>query len=543
MLWTDKAKRILEKYWGFSNLKDKQIDVINELLLGKDVIGLLPTGYGKSMCYLIPSLVTKKAIIIISPLISLMDDQKEKLIKMNIPVSALHGNNKNKDKELFEIIDGNIKIIYMSPEYLIKGDGLELAESMIQNNLLGYLAIDESHCISVWGHDFRPEYLKIRLFREKFPQIPMIAVTATATQKVVEEISEFLNMNSPSIITANFDRPNLYLKCLEYKKDKVEKPKKKKNEPKPEKDKNNITDEISLDLLFPYFEKYKNDKIIIYTNSRQMSVNLSNEINKIHSQGRISEAYHAGMSKGMREKIQTKFSDGDIKIMVSTIAFGMGVDQIVRCVIIIGASSSIEEYWQQIGRAGRDNLEAETIVFYQFKSLAIAESMLKEIKNPKLRQNRKNNIYAVKNYLYLNTCRRRFVLDHFDQPPKFFTCNRCDNCCEKELTDITPIVWSIVYKEEIPIPNFDKNEIDFLKKNIKHPKFNMINNVFMELNLNTWKMYIDKKKYKYNILPENLKIKIYYQDLLNSHITNVTNIVEDIDEISKYEKLLKNINL
>ena len=119
MLWTDKAKKILQKYWGFSELKDKQINVINELLLGNDVIGLLPTGYGKSMCYLIPSLVTKKAILIISPLISLMDDQKEKLTKMNIPVSALHGNNKDKDREIFEIIDGNIKIIYMSPEYLV----------------------------------------------------------------------------------------------------------------------------------------------------------------------------------------------------------------------------------------------------------------------------------------------------------------------------------------------------------------------------------------------------------------------------------------
>jgi len=228
MLWTDKAKKILEKYWGFSKLKDKQIEVINELLLGNDVIGLLPTGYGKSMCYLIPPLVTKKAIIIISPLISLMDDQKDKLLKKNIPVSALHGNNKNKDKELFEIIDGNIKIIYMSPEYLIKGDGFELAKSMIDNNLLGYLAVDESHCISVWGHDFRPEYMKISEFRIQFPQIPIMAVTATATTIVKEEISRSLNLINPVVITDNFDRPNLYLKCLEYKKEKVENQKERK---------------------------------------------------------------------------------------------------------------------------------------------------------------------------------------------------------------------------------------------------------------------------------------------------------------------------
>lgn len=520
MLWTDKAKKILEKYWGFSNLKDKQIDVINELLLGNDVIGLLPTGYGKSMCYLIPSLVTKKAIIIISPLISLMDDQKEKLIKMNIPVSALHGNNKNKDKELFEIIDGKIKIIYMSPEYLIKGDGLELADSMIQNNLLGYLAIDESHCISVWGHDFRPEYLKIRLFREKFPQIPMIAVTATATHKVVDEISEFLNMKSPSIITANFDRPNLYLKCVEYKKEKVEKPRKKKGDPPTEKDKNDITDEINLNLLFPYFEKYKNDKIIIYTNSRQMSVNLSAEINKVHSEGRISEAYHAGMSKGMREKIQTKFSDGDIKIMVSTIAFGMGVDNIVRCVIIIGVPSSIEEYWQEIGRAGRDGLEAETIVYFQYKSLAISKSLVeKETKNPKIKKNKLDNLNAMGKFLYSDTCRRRFVLNYFNQPPKFFNCNNCDNCCRADLEDITDSVWMIMNN------NHPKNDLKFenIKQNLIAKKLLKIykNKSSLCDDLSIWLRYIKLKNFSIDTLPQKLRIKLPIQQLYNNITTDI----------------------
>jgi RecQ family ATP-dependent DNA helicase len=541
--WTEKAKKILEKYWGFSNLKDKQIEVINELLLGNDVIGLLPTGYGKSMCYLLPALVSKKAIIIISPLISLMDDQKDKLIKMNIPVSALHGNNKQKDRELFEIIDGKIKIIYMSPEYLIKGDGLELADSMIKNNQLGYLAIDESHCISVWGHDFRPDYLKIKNFREKFKDIPMIAVTATATTDVVNEIAEYLNMNNPKIITANFDRPNLYLKCIEYKKEEdtsIKKVKRKKGEPPPEKDINDITSEINLALLFPYFDKYKNDKIIIYTNSRQMSMNLSNEINKVHPDGRISEAYHAGMSKGMREKVQTKFANDEIKIMVSTIAFGMGVDQTVRAVIIVGASSSIEEYWQQIGRAGRDNLNAETIVFFQFKSLAIAEAQLKTIKNLKVRKSRENNIYAMKKYFYLKTCRRKYVLKHFNQPPKFFTCTMCDNCTEKELTDITPIVWSMFYKENIKTPQFDKNEIEFIKKNLKNPKYNKINNVFMEMDLITWKKYIDKKKYNLNDIPDNLKIRIFYKDIYTKHLLNTTNLFEK-DDFSKLEEMYKNL--
>ena len=547
MDWTVRAKKILQKYWGFSTLKEKQVEVINELLLGNDVIGLLPTGYGKSMCYLLPPLLTKKAIIIISPLISLMDDQKDKLLKMNIGVSALHGNNKRKDQELFEIIDGQIKIIYMSPEYLIKGDGLELVNSMIEAKILGYLAVDEAHCISVWGHDFRPEYLKISTFRELYPDIPILAVTATATKLVEEEIATSLLLKNPAIIRANFDRPNLYLKCLEYKKEPKEKTKtKKKKLDLPEEKENDIKDEIDMELLKPYFEKYKNDKIIIYTNSRHLSLDLSNEINNVY--GRISEAYHAGLSKGMREKIQTKFTEGEIKIMVSTIAFGMGVDLVIRCVIIVGASSSIEEYWQQIGRAGRDNLDAETIVFFQPKSLIIAKSMLEKEKiSDELKKIRNNNMDSIRRYLYLNSCRRKFVLKHFNQPPKFFTCNKCDNCCEKELTDITPLVWSIHFPsaKQLDTSHLNKHEIEFIKKELKNKNFRtsknskIINNVFFEMDLPNWKKYIIIKKYTYEDLPDNLRIRIYYKDIYDEYMANQYEKTEDaFDKLEeKYKEL------
>jgi len=529
MLWTDKAKKILEKYWGFSTLKDKQVEVINELLLGNDVIGLLPTGYGKSMCYLIPPLVTKKAIIIISPLISLMDDQKDKLIKMNIPVSALHGNNKNKDKEIFEIIDGKIKIIYMSPEYLIKGDGIELMDSLVQNKLIGFLAIDEAHCISVWGHDFRPEYMKIKSLREKYPQVPILAVTATATNKVAEEISVNLNLNKPSVILANFDRPNLYLKCInygEYKQNtkiKEKKPRRKKGELSPEKDLTDISDEIDIELLKPYFEKYKNDKIIIYTNSRSTTVNLSDVINKIYKE-RISESYHAGMSKSLREQVQAKFANGDINIMVSTIAFGMGVDQIVRAVIIIGGSSSIEEYWQQIGRAGRDNLDAETIVFFQPQTIIIARSLLEKEynKNSLIGLNKKNNLNSMQKYFYLSSCRRKFVLNHFNQPPKFFTCNKCDNCCEKELIDITSIIWSKEFNTKHP-SHLENFQVEYVKEKLKPFQKNKSGmDSFYELksDLINWKKYIIKKEFTYDTLPFNLRIRISLPNLPNKVVSN-----------------------
>ncbi len=537
MLWTDKAKKILEKYWGFSELKEKQVNVINDLLLGNDVIGLLPTGYGKSMCYLIPPLVTKKAILIISPLISLMDDQKEKLVKKNIPVAALHGNNKSKDKDLFEIIDGNIKIIYMSPEYLIKGDGLELAKSLIESGRLGYLAIDEAHCISVWGHDFRPEYLKIRQFRELYPDIPILAVTATATNVVVDEIQKFLNLNSPTVVRANFDRPNLFLECVEYKKEKTIKPKRKKGDPPPPpKDISDISDNIDMKLLMPYFEKYKNDKIIIYTNSRQMTLNIANEINTVHPDGRVAEAYHAGMSKGMREKVQNKFAEGDIRIIVSTIAFGMGVDQIVRCVIIIGAPSSIEEYWQQIGRAGRDGLEAETILFYQYKSIAISASMLeKECRNPIVKRNKKRNLMKMGEYFYLRTCRRRFVLEHFDQIPKFFCCNKCDNCLKDDLVDVTEHVWEIHHS---PLTK-KKKDLNFenIKQNLiaqKLIRYATKDKLILVNSLANWIKFVSKKDYTLDNLPTNLRIRIPIQYLYNS---------KEEDEFDKCEKIMHDMNL
>ena len=208
-----RLRKLLKSKWGFDTLKDKQMEII-EAIVGekKDVVGLLPTGYGKSMTFIIPPLITKKVCIVISPLISLIDDQKQKLIDQDIPVAALHGNNSRKDKEIFDIIDCNIKIVYMSPEFLIKGDGMELATTLNNDKMLGLFAIDEAHCTSVWGHDFRNDYLKLGTFRDTFPKIPILAVTATATFKVVDDIIEFCKMKEPLLVRANFDRPNLFLR-------------------------------------------------------------------------------------------------------------------------------------------------------------------------------------------------------------------------------------------------------------------------------------------------------------------------------------------
>lgn len=472
----NKINKIIKKYWNLDSLKDKQMKIITNFINGRDVVGLLPTGYGKSMCYLIPPLVEKKIIFIISPLISLMEDQKEKLINMNIPVATLHGNNIKKNKEIFDIIDGKIAIVYMSPEFLITGDGLELANTLIEEEMLGYIAIDESHCISVWGHDFRNDYLKINKFRKLYPQIPILAVTATATFQVVQDIVKNLLMNNPLIVAANFDRPNLYLKCTACQDDNI----------------NNID---------RYIKKYRYSKIIIYCNSRENCVDISNKINTKY--GKISLSYHAGMSKVMRNKIQNSFSNGDINIIVSTIAFGMGIDQTVRCVIIYGAPSSIEEYYQMIGRAGRDNMPAETILLFQYKNIMISKSMYDKNNNMEqdIVKTKKKCLDTMAKYFYITTCRRKYILEYFGQVPKFFTCNNCDNCCEKELTDYTDIICNYMF-------NNIKIESTVIDKLLYHKIIIKNNNKYIFTNnMENWKKIIITNNY-INKIPEKYKIKL-----------------------------------
>ncbi len=533
MLWTDKVKKYLKKYWKIDSLKEKQIEVINELLLGNDVIGLLPTGYGKSLCYLLPPLITKKTIFIISPLISLMDDQKDKLNKMNIPCAALHGYNKNKDQEIFRIIDGEIKIVYMSPEYMIKSNGLDLAKTLIDDNKLGFLAVDESHCISVWGQDFRQEYTKIKIFRELFPQIPIIAVTATATDVVCKDIIKILGLNNPSLVRASFDRPNLYIKVQEIPTISITEKSKKGNKFKI------VQKPVAKEqLVLEWIKKYPNEKIIVYINSRKDTEELASELNKLTKN--CCENYHAGLSKQQREEIQTKFIEGEIKVIISTIAFGMGIDQIVRCVIIFGSPSSIEEYYQQIGRGGRDGKPCDTILYFDYGSLIIAKHMLRDIKMkyPNVYKAKLNNLNQIGKFAYLNTCRRKFILEYLNESCNFFTCGNCDNCCEQEHKDMTDKFWPIIMRPNtnlLGITNEIRNkyltDITELDKNNKDKVINLdLLGPIWE-----WKKYIIENKINRNNLPETLKIKIpskFIKKVENKKLETFE------DKIDIYEKLL-----
>ncbi len=474
----EKVNEILQKYWKIDCLKDKQSEIITNYIEGKDVIGLLPTGYGKSLCYLLPPLIKDKVIFIISPLISLMEDQKEKLVEMNIPVATLHGNNINKDKEIYDIIDNKINIVYMSPEYLISGNGLELAKTIKKR--LGFMAIDESHCISTWGHDFRNEYLSLYKFREKFPKLPIMAITATATNQVLQDIITHLRLKDPIITVANFDRPNIYLKCVNTKSLKTK-----------------------TGFVFdPWIQKYEGHKIIIYSSSRTETESISKMINEKY--GNISVAYHAGMTKIARTKVQNKFNNGSMNIVVATVAFGMGIDQTVRCVLICGMPKSIEEYYQMIGRAGRDGEAAEAIFFFQYKNYIIGKKMISD-EDQEITTHKHNGFYNIEKYNKLNTCRRYFILEYFGQIPKFFWCEYCDNCCESKLIDYTDKFIQVLFKkcnyEEI----FNENDIIMLNE------YNLIDTKYrFELMpiMKTWKKIIEMNNYLEKKIPKKYLIML-----------------------------------
>lgn len=514
MKWREKATKKIKKYWNIDSLKDKQVQVIDEILNGHDVVGLLPTGYGKSMCYLIPPLITKGTMFIISPLISLMEDQINKLSEKGIKCAALNSNNKNKSEDIHHILDGSIRIVFMSPEYLL-AEGLDLAAELDEKDLLGFIAIDESHCVSSWGHDFRQDYREVKQFRERFPDIPIMALTATATVHVLKDVIKVLKLDNPQVVRASFDRPNLNIKIEHH--------------PKITKivSKNKVKEVLieKAQIMKQYMNKYKDDKIIIYINSRKECEKLETELNKISKN--CSHAYHAGMSKKERDEIQKNFSNNTCKIIISTIAFGMGIDQIVKCVVIFGCPSSIEEFYQQIGRGGRDGLPCETVLYYNGASLQVAKYMInKDASRNTNTKVRLDNLKKVEQMVYLKTCYRKYILEYFGETCDFFTCTNCSNCSD-DLEDMTDKLWPIIMRS-----SNDVNQI-----------FEFINTYLIDSGekyteliepLKTWKKYIIKHKILRSSVPDNMKVKISKKFIKVPVISKELTIDE---KLSKYENI------
>lgn len=394
---------ILKKYFGHEQLKITQKEIIDALLDFKvDVLAVLATGYGKSVCYQLPHLITGKSVLVVSPLIALMQDQKTSLENKGIKVCSLNSiaisEKGSKSDAIAEVFDGIGKIIFTTPEFLIKNQ--EILKMFEDYEMLCLICIDESHCISSFGNDFRESYSKLGVIKNNIKSVPILALTATATEKVRNDIVKVLQLNQPHIIVGDFSRKNLYI------------------------DIRNRSSNLKNDL-FPIVNKYVGQRMIIYCKTIKETENVQNILEEL---GVYCVVYHARIKSTDRNDVQKKFTDGDCKCIIATIAFGMGIDiSDVRCIIHVGCSKNLEGYYQEIGRAGRDGKASDCIMLYHSKDFVMNRLFLKNITNQDEKLYQHAQLNKIEKYLRTTECRQRTILEHFGSI-NVKNCDNCDNC-------------------------------------------------------------------------------------------------------------------
>ena len=391
-----RALAVLKKFYGYESFHPMQYEVIEHVMGGNDCVVLMPTGGGKSLCYQIPALLKPGCAIVVSPLLALMKDQVDSLIANGVPAAAINSQQSEaQNREIMEnVFKQNIKLLYVSPERLIAD-----MDQWSSDMLISLIAIDEAHCISHWGHDFRPEYTQLGLVKERFPGVPIMALTATADRLTRIDLREQLGIGDAKMFIKSFDRPNISLSVV-----------------------SGMSGREKLKRIVNFIEAHKGQSGIVYCLSRKNTEDMAKSLSAL---GINAQAFHAGMPTEKKLRIQRDFINDDLQVICATIAFGMGIDKSnVRWIIHSNMPKNIERYYQEVGRAGRDGMKADALMFYSFGDVKTLMSFANDSGQAMVNIEK---LSRMQQFAEATVCRRRMLLSYFNERYDH-DCGNCDVC-------------------------------------------------------------------------------------------------------------------
>lgn len=391
-----RALAVLKKFYGYESFHPMQYEVIEHVMGGNDCVVLMPTGGGKSLCYQIPALLKPGCAIVVSPLLALMKDQVDSLIANGVPAAAINSQQSEaQNREIMEnVFKQNIKLLYVSPERLIAD-----MDQWSSDMLISLIAIDEAHCISHWGHDFRPEYTQLGLVKERFPGVPIMALTATADRLTRIDLREQLGIGDAKMFIKSFDRPNISLSVV-----------------------SGMSGREKLKRIVNFIEAHKGQSGIVYCLSRKNTEDMAKSLSAL---GINAQAFHAGMPTEKKLRIQRDFINDDLQVICATIAFGMGIDKSnVRWIIHSNMPKNIESYYQEVGRAGRDGMKADALMFYSFGDVKTLMSFANDSGQAMVNIEK---LSRMQQFAEATVCRRRMLLSYFNERYDH-DCGNCDVC-------------------------------------------------------------------------------------------------------------------